>query len=190
MYTPKGAEFSIGRHRDCDMQIDNLAVEPIHVRIHFKGHKAVMSIPGKNFKVLINHKMPTADGPLILQRGEKLQIGKHTITYVWENEYSHDEQETPFKPEKTAKQNGWLQVMSGPRLGRTLHLNKARLSIGPDGKKGILITNTDEGYFLAHLDDALTVCVNDQDIGDNRIHLQNGHTIKVGDMEMLFYTQD
>lgn len=190
VYSPKGVEFSIGRHPECDMHIDNLAVAPIHAKIHLKDHKAVLTIPGKDFKVLINNKMPTADGPYILERGDEMQIGKHTVTYVWESEYNQDQREELFKPGKVNKLNGWLQVMSGPKLGRTVHLNKLRQSIGPDGQKGILITNTDKGYFLAHLDDALNVSVNDQDIGDNRIHLQNGHTIKVGDMEMLFYTQD
>ena len=190
VYSPKGADLSIGRHPECDIHIDNLAVAPIHAKIHLKDHKAVLTIPNKDFKVLINNKMPTADGPHILGRGDKIQIGKHTVTYVWESDVSQDEQEAPFKPGNIKKLNGWLQVMSGPRLGRTVHLNKPRQSIGPDGKQGILITNTDEGYFLAHLDDALNVSVNDADIGDKRIHLQNGNTIKVGDMEMLFYTQD
>jgi len=190
IFKPADVEFSIGRHPECDCHIENLAVEPLHAKIHFKGDKAILNIPGKNFKVLVNNKIQPNDGPVILERNDEIQIGKHTITYLWENEPDHLKADKTTQPRKTNNLNGWLQITNGSRLGRTLHLNRPQLSFGPDGKKGALITNTADGYFLAHLDNSLNVSVNNQDIGDNRIHLQNGHTIKVGDMEMLFYTQD
>jgi len=172
------------------MHIDNLAVEPIHAKIHFRNHKAIISLPHKDFKLLINNKIPSWETAVEIKHGDEIQIGKHTITYLWENKFAQGEGniDTPSRKENTL--NGWLQIMSGPRLGRTLQLNKPKLSIGPEGKKGALITNTSDGYFLAHLDNTLPVRVNNQDVGDNRIHLQTGQTIKVGDMEMLFYTQD
>ena len=190
VYTPKEVEFTIGRHPECDMHIDNLAVEPIHAKIHFKNHKAVINIPSKDFKVLVNNKLLNTDDSTILERGDEIQIGKHTISYLWESELNQDDTTPVSQPRKQNNLNGWLQITKGPRLGRTLHLNNPQISLGPHGKKGVLITSTIEGYFLAHLDNSLNVSVNNQDIGDNRIHLENGHTIQVGDMEMLFYTQD
>lgn len=205
VYSPQDMEFSIGSQPECDMPIDNLAVAPVHARVFFRGHKAHLKPAFKDNKVLINNKIIFGTDEVQLARGDELQIGKHTITYLWESnihpqEINHSELQngsasrTEHRPEQKPLSrpalNGWLQVMNGPRMGRTLQLDKPNLRIGSSKEKSALISNRDDGYYLTSLNKDINISVNEQRVINYPVHLQDGHTIQVDDMTMLFFIQD
>jgi hypothetical protein len=70
-----------------------------------------------------------------------------------------------------------------------MQLNKTSVQIGAANSKVALITNRKDGYYLSVLDNEIHVKVDNHDIGDNVVPLQDGNTIHIGDMEMLFFTQ-
>jgi predicted component of type VI protein secretion system len=189
VHIPKGVACSIGRAHDCDISIDNLAVEPLHATIHLMEHEASLSTHPEN-RVLVNNMEPANFNNIELRRGDEISIGKHIITYLWETELTGKEEPSTSNPPRQTKQNGWLQIMNGPKMGRTLQLNKANLQIGAADGKVALITNRQDGYYLSVLDNDVSVTVDNHDIGDNVVPLQNGNTISVGDMEMLFFIQE
>ena len=75
-------------------------------------------------------------------------------------------------------------------MGRTMHLNKARIRIGTEDSKGAMITSRHDGYYLSALDNTQAVKLNNNNIDDNSVNLQDGNTIKIGDTEMLFFIQE
>jgi len=192
VYTPEASEVSIGSGPDSDIMIDNLAVEPLHANVQFQEHKAFLQIPNRN-KVLLNKKTPLKYKDIELCRGDQLLIGKHTLTYLWDNELLKPPVEPKIEVEKPAaplKHNGWLQIMSGPKIGRTMHLDQNNMRIKSSGQIGALISNHKDGYYISHVDNNLAVLVGDKDIGDKQVHLQEGQVFKVGDLQMMFFTQD
>ena len=191
VYTPETPEVSIGSGPDTDIQIDNLSVEPLHANVQFKDHKAFLQNPDRH-KVLINNKTPLKNKDVELSRGDKLLIGKHTLTYLYDNELlsQHPDKIDIEPPPEPLSYNGWLQIMSGPKIGRTMHLDHNNVRIKSAGKAGALISNHKDGYYISHLDKTLTVSVNGKDIGDQQVHLQEGQAFKVGDLQMMFFTQD
>ena len=84
---------------------------------------------------------------------------------------------------------GITQFMSGPKMGKTLKLDKSYIRIGKTGKAGAMITCRNDGYYIAHLEGDLPVKVDNHEIGDNRTLLKNGDTIEIADLKMLFFTQ-
>ncbi len=188
--TPEGNSCSIGRSPDSDIAIDNLAVEPQHAILHFTDHEASISTTRVQNHILINNARPAEHQDIALAHGDEISIGKHTLTYQWENELTDKQIPSDIEPPRQTAHEGWLQIMNGPRMGRTLQLNKPSMQIGAASGKVALITNRNDGYYLSILDKDISVKVNNNDIGDSVVPLHNGNTIRVGDMEMLFFTQE
>jgi len=200
VFNPQGTEFTIGSQPECDMPIDNLGVESVHARVFFRKHKAYLKLAYKDNNVMINNRKVLDTDEVQLARGDELQIGKHTITYLWESGIHHNglqngsanrtEPLPEQKPLSRPTLNGWLQIMSGPRMGRTLQLDKPKCRIGSSKEKSVLISNRDDGYYLTSLNKDTNISVNEQRVINNPVHLQDGHTIQVDDMTMLFFIQD
>jgi len=189
VFFPEAEQCLVGRKSDCDIQIDNLAIEPAHAVIHFKPDEVRMNMVNKNFHILINNRKPQNYQGIKLEPGDEITFGKHSLTYLWESQPLQEKApDTTIK--SPVRKSAWLQIMNGPKMGRTLQIDKPNLKIGSTSQKGALITSRNGGYYLSHLDNNSVVEVNNQDIGSNNVNLQNGNTIRVGDMEMLFYTQE
>lgn len=195
VFIPESERCSIGRQADCDIQIDNLAVAPLHARIHFHGQHVRMDLEDPENHVLINNKVTESKSDITLARGDEITIGKHLLTYQWEdsiwNNTIHDEAEKITQKIITPPAlNGWLQILSGSKMGRTMPLDKSRFRIGGTSSKGAIITHRDDGYYLSALDTHCAVKLNNDCIDDSSVILKDGNTIQVGDTEMLFFIQD
>jgi len=200
IFIPETDQCRIGRQADCDIQIDNLAVAPVHANIHFCGENVALDIVSTESPVLLNNKKPDKNTNIEINRGDEISIGKHMISYHWENKVGENDtsentvgEEVPsttgeLTPHST--QNAWLQILSGPKMGRTMQLTKPRLKIGSSTNKGAMITSRHDGYYLSALDDTHSVMLDNHCIQDDSVNLQDGNTIQVGDMEILFFIQD
>ncbi len=189
VFLPEAGKCLIGRQPDCDIQIDNLAVEPSHAIIHFSTNEARISALQKENRLLINNKKTQDTQDIGLKPGDEITIGKHTLVYLWDSKPQEESTSTSKATAHTHK-TAWIQMMNGPKMGRTMQLKLPSLRIGTTKDKGVLITARNGGYYLSHLGDDSAVAVNNQQIGSSNIHLQDGNTIRIGDMEMLFYTQE
>ena len=188
VFIPEGITCSIGRAPDCDISIDNLAVEPLHATIHLFEHEASLSTHPENH-VLINNSKPETFQNIELAQGDEITIGKHTLTYIWESEQPGKKVPSTSAIKQQTEQTSWLQIMNGPKMGRTMQLSKSSLQIGAANSKVALISSRKDGYYLSVLDNDIPVKVDNHDIGDNVVPLQDGNTIRIGEMEMLFFTQ-
>jgi len=72
-------ESTIGRKPENDIHIDNLAVSGRHARVLMIGNKAILEDIGSTNGTFVNNKRITKH---VLQHGDNILIGKHTLTFV------------------------------------------------------------------------------------------------------------
>lgn len=187
VYPLEGGETLIGRAPDCDIVIDSLAVSPYHARIVTNGQSSILRDEKDSEGVFINAEK-IAEHPL--EHGDVIRIGKHTLTYT---EATADADEAADNPEpspvtSTAPiQAGWIQMLSGAHVGRTIRLDKSMVRFGKPGAPSALISRRGDGYFISHLEGDQTTKVSGSFIGDRSYRLQDGDMIDVGDLKLLFF---
>lgn len=177
-----GPELVVGRAPDCAVHIDSLAVQPQHARIYVTGDDYCIESLQTEDPVQLNHRAITA--PATLQDGDLIQVGKHTLSFSREPasegvQLNHAPIQRPL--------TGWLQIMSGSHLGRTIKLDRAMTRLGKTGSESAIISRRGDGYYIAHLEGDTPPQVNDRSIGDNSSALRDGDRIRIGRLELHFY---
>jgi pSer/pThr/pTyr-binding forkhead associated (FHA) protein len=179
----------IGRSPDCDIQIGNLAVSPAHARVNLENDELVIQDISNDKNLLINSKKTDKH---TLTHGDIILIGKHTITYSREISVSelHDDTDNPDTPAPVVSQpttNGWLQFMNGPKLGRTMRLDRALIRLGKTGKQSAMVASRNGQYHISHLEGEKRTKVSGKDIGEESVQLKEGDTVQIGDIKMMFF---
>lgn len=178
-----GSELIVGRTPECGIHIDSLAVQPRHARIYSSGDSYCIESLQAEDQVLVNHQAITA--PATLQDGDQIQIGKHTLSFS--SEPASEGTLINIAPAQRPL-TGWLQIMSGSHLGRTIRLDRAMTRLGKTGRESAIISRREDGYHLAHLEGDTPPQVNDRSIGDSSCALRDGDRIRIGRLELHFYT--
>jgi len=146
-------ETSLGRKPENSIHIDNLAVSGRHARILKIGNKAILEDLGSTNGTLVNDKQVTK---YVLKHGDKILIGKHTLTYVCledspaqsaaEPEAEDDDMDKTMimssqareslmgagtaKPSAPTMPLGAVQIISGLQAGKSFDLTSSLTSIG------------------------------------------------------------
>lgn len=184
VFRPTGGEVRIGRSPDCDIQIDNLGVSPLHARIVVDGEQATLLDTSEDGGVLVNGKKVSEH---VLQQGDEIVVGKHTLTFAHDDStVSRDSEPPPLH----AVSNGWLQFLSGPKMGRTIRLDRSMVRLGKSGGQSALIASRADGYYISHLAGEGPTKVGSTDIGEQSVKLNDGDTIQIGDTQMLFFLDE
>jgi pSer/pThr/pTyr-binding forkhead associated (FHA) protein len=199
----------IGSAPECNVHIDSLAVEPKHARIETHGQDAILfDLSSTDGTYVGNEKISEHK----LTDGEIIRVGKHTLMYNYEeaNELHANESstsidilplaekletaeqpaeiETPEEDNDTeSKKQGWLQILNGQNLGKTISLNKSLTNLGKPGVATAVITKRPDGYFISHLEGKRTPKVGNEEIGDQSVKLEDGTVITIGNIQMQFY---
>lgn len=186
VYHAEANEYTIGSEPGCDIQIDNLAVEPLHAKVTFTEEAAkIESIDPKN-EIRVNGGSTTKH---VLKHGDEIEIGKHTIRYIFELAPVHADDEGDVGLGKSLSQNGWLQFLNGPKMGRTFRLERSITRVGKTGSVGAMISSREDGYYISHLEGSTSPKVGNQEIGEQSRRLNDGDTIAIGDMQLLFFVE-
>jgi predicted component of type VI protein secretion system len=178
-------ETLIGRGPECGIQIDNLGVSPIHARITSDHGRAVLTDVSTNGGVKINGETVTEHE---LRAGDVIAIGKHVLRCTWEERPSAVQPE-PITPAMPAR-GGWLQFLSGPKLGRTIRLDRNLIRLGKSGHNSAMIASRPDGYYISHLEGDPPTRIGDTPIGEDSRKLNDGDTIQIGDTRMLFFLDE
>ncbi|MBZ0073021.1 MAG: PilZ domain-containing protein [Thiohalobacteraceae bacterium] len=177
------AELLVGRDTDCGIHIDSLAIQPRHARIfEDNGAYHIESLQSQAL-VLVNQK-PTTE-PTALRDGDLIQVGKHTLSFSSEPA----SEGMQFSPAAVPAHpiTGWLQIMSGSHLGRTIRLDRAMTRLGKTGKNSAMIVRREDGYYISHLEGDTPPRVNDASIGASSPRLNAGDCVRIGKLELHFY---
>lgn len=172
---------TIGRDQDCTIQIDSLAVEPQHARLEPEpeGLRIVPIEPLTSISV--NHQPHDS---WRLENGDRIQIGKHELVFDADTPaITADPAVTPLRKLAT----GWLQIMSGSHLGRTIRLDRAMTRLGKSGTGNAVIARREDGYYLSHLEGATPPCINGQSIGEISAPLKDGDRLDIGGLILHFF---
>lgn len=178
-----GDQMLIGRSPDNDIQIDNLAVSPTHARVTLENNEMVITDTSNDKNLLVNSKKTDTH---TLAHGDVILIGKHTLTYT--REIDSDVEAPPTLTSIQSPINGWLQFMSGPKLGRTMRLDRALIRLGKTGKQSAMVASRNGQYHISHLEGEKGTKVRGKDIGGESVQLNDGDTVQIGDIQMMFFT--
>lgn len=195
-------QMLIGHDPSCHLHIDSLALSPEHARIDTQDQTSILVDLGSEQGTFINQKRIDKH---LLEDGDIIRVGKHTLQYIFEEvpdlasvdelHLSRSNLNQPAavqvkeKPASQAYKNGWLQILNGQNLGRTLSLNRSMTNLGKPGVATAVITRRDGAYFLSHLEGKRPPSVNDEPIGNRSYKLDDGNTIQIGNIKMQFYME-
>lgn len=197
IFPVKGDSVKIGRDADCDIVIDNLALSPLHAIIEIENEEATIidkSEGSDETGIVVNAKKVKQHK---LDHNDLIYIGKYSLKVTHEEigdsilQDSKPEKETVSTtfPTVDKSHQGWLQIMSGPKLGRTIKLDNAMVRIGMTGKTCAMITCREDKYYIAHLDGDPKTQVARRDIGEQKVPLTDGDMLNIGETQMMFFLE-
>jgi hypothetical protein len=140
-----------------------------------------------------------------------IRVGKHTLSYKFEEvssleanesstsidispileaEQTKPAQEEIPEPAPSGKpKQGWLQILNGQNLGKTMALTRSMTNLGKPGVATAVITKRNDGYFISHLEGKHPPSVGNTPIDDRSVKLEDGDTITIGNIKMQFYLE-
>lgn len=199
--------MTVGRDASCDVQIDSLAVEPLHARISGRDNKYTIQDVGSAEGTFVNHKKVDE---CELKHKDIIRVGKHTLQFHHEDILPDEALVThsqpiaePAVPEPVKSESaktaafsedagvgqGWLQIMSGKYLGKTVKLKPGLTDLRKISTVPTVVARRNDGYHLSNLGEKEQVSVSGAFIGDESRLLNDGDVIKIGDMSLQFYIQ-
>ncbi len=200
----------IGSDPASDIHIDSLAIEPQHIQLDTEQQTSrIKALSQENGTFVNQEKIETHQ----LKDGDTIRLGKHTLSYTFE-EISEEEMlqainnhvdvtldDTPqpstqaiaepkeaLEPVPTKQRDGWLQIMSGQNLGKTLSLHRAMTNLGKPGLATAVIAHRESGYFISHLEGKMPLQINSQPT-DQTTKLNPDDIIQIGNIKMQFYLE-
>ncbi|HEY0634074.1 MAG TPA: FHA domain-containing protein [Gammaproteobacteria bacterium] len=192
---PEG-EALIGSDPGCLLHIDSLAVQPRHACVTTHGEKSLLRDLGTADGTFVNGKKLSGD--YTLRDDDVVRVGKHDLIFTQEValetirteavEEILQEEELKLEPIRELK-SGWLQLMSGSNVGKTISLSRNLTNLGTPGVQTAVVARRSDGYFLSHLEGEHPPTVGGVSIGDSSWHLQDGDVIQMGNVKMQFYLQ-
>ena len=186
----------LGSDSSCTICVDSLALQPQHAQIDTVDNDSVI------------RDLNTEDGTFIgttkiegmhpLKDGDVIRVGKHTLAYSFSEDITHETEaiaekiiaeEQPVQMESKEKNQGWLQIMNGSNLGKTMSLNKSMTNLGKPGISTAVITKRNDGYFISQLEGNHPLLIRNKELGDKSHQLNDGDTIQIGNIKMQFYLE-
>lgn len=185
----------IGSDPSCTIQIDSLAVQPEHAKVETVNTDSVVRDLDTDEGTFIGQTK--IEGLQPLKDGDVIRIGKHTITYSFSEDVTNESdavaeaisEEVPIQMEAQEKTQGWLQIMNGANLGKTMSLNRSMTNLGKPGISTAVITKRHDGYFISQLEGNHPLLVKNKELGEKSQQLIDGDTIQIGNIKMQFYLE-
>jgi len=195
VFPVKNKLVKIGRDTACDITIDNLALSPLHAIIEVEDEDLTItdkSEENETTGVVVN---ATKVKQHKLNHNDVVYLGKYSLKVTHEEDTSNIVNDSTLAPEPEpasfpqAKKvaQGWLQIMTGPKLGRTIKLENSMMRIGKKGKTCAMISSREGQYYIAHLEGEPKTKVAQREIGDDQIALSDGDMLNIGATQMMFF---
>ena len=162
---------SFGRRSYNDIVIDHMAVSGEHAVLQMSGSDSHIEDLGSTNGTYVNGKGIKNQQ---LHHGDMIEIGKYKIQYV--------DDAQPAQPVA----GGAIKVLSGPAAGREMALVKPVTSLGKVGVSVATITQSANGFALAHVEGDSPPLVNGAVVGSEAVALNNGDLIELAGAQMRF----
>lgn len=189
----------VGSDPGCTLHIDSLAIQPQHAEFVTEGQSTVLKDLDTPDGTFVNQEKVRE---VTLKDGDLIRIGKHTLTYsyaeipeemaehqpVMESAPVMAEADDPEPSVELDKRLGWVQIMNGQNLGKTLSLKRSITNLGKPGVATACITRRNSGYFISHLEGKRPPQVGNSPV-EQPTKLNDGDTITIGNIKMQFYLE-
>ena len=191
--------MTVGSDSSCAIYIDSLAIQAQHAQIDTVVNDSVIRDLGTEDGTFIGTSKLESIHPL--KDGDVIRLGKHTLAYSYsENMITEEdiaavediiaeEEEEPIQMHAQEKTQGWLQIMNGSNLGKTMSLNKSMTNLGKPGISTAVITKRQDGYFISQLEGNHPLLIKNKELGEKSLQLIDGDTIQIGNIKMQFYLE-
>ena len=187
----------LGSDPGCTIHIDSLALQPEHAQIDTVNNESVIRDLNTDEGTFIGQTKLESLHPL--KDGDVIRVGKHTLAYSFSEEITSEadavhenlveEEPAPIKMEAQEKTQGWLQILNGANLGKTMSLNKSMTNLGKPGVSTAVITKRQDGYFISQLEGNHPLLIKNKELGEKSQQLTDGDTIQIGNIKMQFYIE-
>jgi len=187
----------LGSDPNCTIYIDSLALQPEHAQIETVNNESVIRDLNTDEGTFIGQTK--IEGLHPLKDEDVIRVGKHTLTYSFSEDLTREmdavsesiaeEEPAPIQMGAQEKKQGWLQIMNGANLGKTMSLNKSMTNLGKPGVSTAVITKRQDGYFISQLEGNHPLLIKNQEIGGKSQQLIDGDTIQIGNIKMQFYLE-
>ena len=191
--------MTLGSDPSCTICIDSLALQSQHAQIDTVENDSVIRDLGTEDGTFIGSTK--IEGMQPLKDGDVIRVGKHTLTYTYSENITNEAdavaensaeaviEEAPIQMEAQEKTQGWLQIMNGANLGKTMSLNKSMTNLGKPGVSTAVITKRPDGYFISQLEGDHPLLIKNEKLGGSSQQLIDGDTIQIGNIKMQFYLE-
>lgn len=183
-YALPNRPVTIGSAADCDIQIDSLAVEPHHARIVPQGDEYVLEQVQPGGTASVNGQPVTS---VALKHNDVIGIGKHILTFLADSALVRP---TQAEHQAALPNTGWLQFLDGEHVGKVVRIKSALTDLSSLGLEPALIARRADGYYLSTLQNGERLSIDGHALGDSTARLDDGATIRVGDVTMQFYLRE
>ena len=198
VYPVLKGSMMLGSDPSCTIFIDSLALQPQHAQIDTVNNESVIRDLSTDEGTFIGQTKLDSLHPL--KDGDVIRVGKHTLAYAFSEDINNTgeteavveqiaEEEAPIQMQAQEKTQGWLQIMNGSNLGKTMSLNKSMTNLGKPGVSTAVITKRHDGYFISQLEGNHPLLIKNKELGDKSIQLIDGDTIQIGNIKMQFYLE-
>lgn len=194
VYHPESGELTIGRDEQCAVQIDSLAVAPIHASIQLKDDGSWLLEPMGDAPVFVNKKKIDCHR---LGDGDRIVIGKHEIVY--RDQENIVEVSFDTKPSDAISEvidelenlqcapTATIQYLNGDHIGLMIPLKQAMTRLGKSSSSGAVIAKRKEGFYISSLEDGAIVKLNGTPIDDISVKLTHWDKIEIDKIHLQFF---
>ena len=186
----------IGRDPSCQITIDSLAVAPRHAELVPAETGFILLALDSEYPVLLNNERVDQAS---LNHGDQIQLGKHTLSFSEGSlklaPQPAEQQAAPLA-DSTVEDHpedeqvpAYLQVQSGPQIGRVVVFRRAVTRLSRVGVGDVVITRRGDDYHLSRLDGDEPVTIDGDPIeSDAEVQLQHNSVICIGDKCFRFFS--
>jgi hypothetical protein len=187
--------MTIGRDSDCRICIDSLAVAPRHAELMPMDTAFLLLALDPEYPVLLNNEQVDQAS---VHHGDLIGIGKHTLIFSEDTlELSAPPSEIHGAPQEDPGVAGdagaepvqaYLQVQSGPQLGRVIVFQRSVTRLNRIGAADVIVTRRGGSYHISCLGGEGPIR-----IGGERIkymeetELHDNDLIEIADVRLRFF---
>jgi hypothetical protein len=191
-----GQPMTIGRDTDCQLCIDSLAIAPRHAELMPTDTDWLLLSLDPGFPVLLNGAQVDQAS---LHHGDTIQLGKHTLSF---SEDTLELGPIPAREAPTAARDetgirdpdlaegaapAYLQVQSGPQIGRVIVLRRSVTRLSRIGIEDVIVAREGNTYRLARLGPKRRVKINEEAMEAEEATLSSNSTIEIGRVRLRFF---
>ncbi len=198
--------LGVGRDPINQIVIDDPSVSREHAVILAIGNDHILEdLASANGTFVNGTRMPRR----ILQHGDVVEFGAFNLRYlnaktaadvefdrtmliegIAEARAAPEDGEVLSVPRTRATRinfpNGRVHIVSGPRAGMTIELDRVVAGFGKPGRRWAVLVRRPAGYFLAHVEGRRSPRINGQPAGKDARRVNDGDVIEVADERFQF----